>query len=73
MDPWALQRASRLHKPRVSLGFWLVAGKMKVSTVVDERGHSYGQYDTFYELKYCEPAFVGDGEQTQRWFTNVDS
>lgn len=29
---------------------------MKVDTDVDERGHWYGQYETFYELKYCEPA-----------------
>jgi hypothetical protein len=34
----------------------LVAGRMKVDTDVDERGHWYGQYGTFYELKYCEPA-----------------
>ena len=34
----------------------LIAGKMKVDTDVDERGHWYGQYGTFYELKYCEPA-----------------
>lgn len=34
----------------------LLAGKMKVDAAVDERGHWYGEYDTFYELKYCEPA-----------------
>lgn len=33
----------------------LIAGKMKVDTDVNEHGHWYGQYDTFYELKYCEP------------------
>lgn len=33
----------------------LVAGKMKVDTDVNENGHWYGQYETFYELKYCEP------------------
>lgn len=34
----------------------LLAGKMKVDADVDERGHWYGEYDTYYELKYCEPA-----------------
>ncbi len=33
----------------------LVAGKVKVDADVDERGHWYGECDTFYELKYCEP------------------
>lgn len=34
----------------------LIAGKMKVDTVVDEHGHWHGQYDTYYEIQYCEPA-----------------
>lgn len=34
----------------------LIAGRMKVDADVDERGHWYGQYETFFELKYCEPA-----------------
>lgn len=29
---------------------------MKVDADVDERGHWHGQYDTFYELRYCDPA-----------------
>jgi hypothetical protein len=33
----------------------LIAGKMKVDTDVDERGRWYGDYATFFELKYCEP------------------
>ncbi|MFN3256987.1 MAG: DUF4145 domain-containing protein [Ilumatobacter sp.] len=33
----------------------LVAGKMKVDADVDEGGHWYGEYDTFYELRYCDP------------------
>lgn len=33
----------------------LVAGKMKVDANVNEHGHWYGQYATFYELRYCEP------------------
>lgn len=34
----------------------LVSGKMKVDADVDERGHWHGEYDTFYELRYCDPA-----------------
>ena len=34
----------------------LIAGKMKVDANVDEGGHWYGAYATFYEVKYCEPA-----------------
>lgn len=33
----------------------LIVGKMKVDADVDERGHWYGDYETFYELRYCDP------------------
>lgn len=33
----------------------LLVGKMKVDADVDERGHWYGDYGTFYELRYCDP------------------
>lgn len=33
----------------------LIAGKMKVDVDVDENGHWYGAYDTFYEMRYSDP------------------